>query len=126
MPFRSILFDQSEISTVADRRITECFTDLNLDQIVASITAGREEYNLEPFFYVPLSHVEAVHYRQGVLRDLENQTLLGHIRSFAQQMRSMRDYLAQAGKLRCQYQKGAGSWKPWTSIRAPWAVWPAI
>ncbi len=106
MPFRSILFDQSEISTVADGRVApECFTDLNLDQIVASITAGREEYNLEPFFYVPLSHVEAVHYRQGVLRDLENQTLLGHIRSFAQQMRSMRDYLAQAGKLRCQYQK---------------------
>jgi DNA mismatch repair ATPase MutS len=106
VPFRSILFDESEISTAVDgRESPECFTDLNLDQIVASLTAGREEYNLKPFFYVPLTRVEAVHYRQGVLRDLENQTLLGHIRSFAQQMRSMRDHLAQAGKLRYRYQK---------------------
>jgi hypothetical protein len=106
VPFRSILLDESEVGTAVDgRESPECFTDLNLDQIVASITAGREEYNLKPFFYTPLSRVEAVHYRQAVLRDLENQTLLGHIRSFAQQMRSMRDHLAQAGKLRHQYQK---------------------
>ena len=91
VPFRSILFDQSEISTVVDgREAPECFTDLNLDQVVASITAGREEYNLKPFFYTPLSHVETINYRHDILRDLENQSLLGHIRSFAQKMRAMR------------------------------------
>ncbi len=106
MPFRSILFDESGIGTVANgREAPECFTDLNLDQIVASITAGREEYDLKPFFYTPLSRVEAIHYRHGILHDLENEALLGHVRSFAQEMRAMREHLAQSDKLDCQHQK---------------------
>jgi len=105
-PFRSILFDQHEINTVVDGRAEpECFIDLNLDQIVASITAGREEYDLKSFFYMPLGHVETIHYRHDILRDLENEALLGHIRSFAEKIRTMRQRLAQADKLHCQYQK---------------------
>jgi hypothetical protein len=104
--FRSILFDESGIGTVIDgREAPEFFTDLNLDQIVASITAGREEYNLKPFFHTPLSRVETIYYRHDILRDLENQELFGHIKSFAQKMRSMRAHLAQADKLRYKYQK---------------------
>jgi len=104
--FRSILFDESGISTVIDgREAPEFFTDLNLDQIVASITAGREEYNLKPFFHTPLSRVETIHYRHDILRDLEDQALLGHIKSFAQKMRAMRGHLAQADKLHYKYQK---------------------
>jgi hypothetical protein len=87
------------------REAPEFFTDLNLDQIIASITAGREEYNLRPFFHTPLSRVEAIHYRHDILRDLENQELFGHIKSFAQKMRAMRGHLAQADKLRYKYQK---------------------
>jgi hypothetical protein len=108
MPFRSILFDEPKISTAVDgQEAPECFADLNLDQIVASITAGREEYNLKPFFYVPLGRVEAIHYRHDILRDLEKQALLEHIRSFAQKMRAMREHLAQADKLHypCQKQR---------------------
>ena len=97
VPFRSILFDQHEINTVVDgREEPEFFTDLNLDQIVASITAGRDEYNLKPFFYTALGHVETIHYRHDVFRDLERQTLLDSIRSFSQKMRAMRAHLAQA------------------------------
>jgi DNA mismatch repair ATPase MutS len=104
--FRSILFDESEANTVVDgRESPEFFTDLNLDQIVASITTDREEYDLKPFFHTPLRRVETIHYRHGILRDLENQALLGHIRSFAQKMRAMRDHLAQADKLHHQHQK---------------------
>ncbi len=106
MPFHSILFDQSRLSTVAGgQEAPEFFTDLNLDQIVASITAGREEYNLKPFFYTPLSRVETINYRHDILRDLEKQAILGHIRSFAQKMRTMRGHLAQADKLQYQHQK---------------------
>lgn len=104
--FRSILFDESGISTAIDgREAPEFFTDLNLDQIIASITAGREEYNLRPFFHTPLRRVETIYYRHAILRDLENQELFGHIKSFAQKMRSMRGHLAQADKLRYKYQK---------------------
>jgi hypothetical protein len=106
MPFRSILFDQSEIGANLDgQQAPEFLTDLNLDQIVASITAGREEYNLKPFFHSPLSDVETIQYRYDILRDLENQGLFGHIRSFAQQMRTMRSHLAQADALHFKFQK---------------------
>ena len=38
---------------------------MNLDQVVESITASRAEYNLKPFFYIPLDDVEAVAYRHA-------------------------------------------------------------
>jgi hypothetical protein len=106
VPFRSILFDDSEIrSDIDSREAPEYFTDLNLDQIIESMTAGRNDYNLKPFFYAPLSHVEAINYRHDVLRDLENQALLGYIQSFAQAMRTMRDHLAQVDKRYYKCQK---------------------
>jgi DNA mismatch repair protein MutS len=105
-PFRSILFDESETSTGIDgRKAPEFFPDLNLDQVVASITAGREEYNLKPFFHTPLSRVETINYRYDILRDLENQALFEHISSFGKKMRAMRGHLAQADKLHYKYQK---------------------
>ena len=76
MPFDSILFDRSGMS-VDDREEPEIFGDLNLDQIVDSITAGRDEYNLKPFFYAPLSDVETVRYRYEILRDLEDEAVAG-------------------------------------------------
>src|SRR5215475_14882454 len=48
------------------------FGDLNLDQIVASVTQAKTEYNLQPFFYSPLTSVAAVEYRQEVMRDFQN------------------------------------------------------
>jgi DNA mismatch repair protein MutS len=103
-PFCSILFDQSEIS-VDDRRAPGLFADLNLDQIVDSITADRDEYNLKPFFYTPLRNVGAVYYRYDILRDLDNEALAGHVRSFAKAMRKMRHHLAQADRVSYKYQK---------------------
>ena len=104
VPFRSILFEEPETAADVDKREEpEFFADLNLDQIVTSITAGRDEYNLKPFFYTPLSRVEAINYRHEILRDLEGEALIGHVRSFAADMRTMRSHLAQSEKL---YYKG--------------------
>jgi DNA mismatch repair protein MutS len=104
--FRSILFDEFEISTVIEGpAVPDFFADLNLDQIIASATAGRDEYNLKPFFYTPLKCIETINYRYEILRDLENRVLFGHVGSFAQMMRAMRDHLAQADKLDYKYQK---------------------
>jgi len=104
--FRSILFGDSGTPAEIDKQeAPDLFTDLNLDQVVDSITAGRDEYNLKPFFYAPLADVEAVNYRYDVLRDLEDPVLAAQIRSFAGEMRTMRNHLANAGKAHYIYVK---------------------
>jgi DNA mismatch repair protein MutS len=108
MTFRSILNPLLEDNAKAE--MTEppaYFADLNLDQIVAAITAGKQEYNLAPIFYEALKSREAIEYRQKVMRDLENDTRYDAVTRFANSMRSMRDHLGQAGKLHYKYQKEA-------------------
>ncbi len=106
MPFRSILFEATEpITDIDGRTPPEFFVDLHLDEIVDSLTAGKDEYNLKPFFYVPLSHISSIRYRQDILHDFENHSLLAHIQSFAQRMRAMRESLVQTEKLSYKLQK---------------------
>ena len=102
--FQSILFDQDGIGT-EDCREPEFFGDLNLDQILTSLTAGREEYGLAPFFYRPLHDVEAVHYRHHVLGDLQQEPVLAAVRTFADSMRRMRSHLTLVEKLHYARQK---------------------
>jgi DNA mismatch repair protein MutS len=106
MRFQSILFRCSESIVDFDTlEVPGFFTDLNLDQVVESITAGRGEYNLKPFFYAPLHDITEVNYRHEVLRDLEKKKVLGSIVSFAEKMRDMRKHLEQEKKAYYRYQK---------------------
>jgi DNA mismatch repair protein MutS len=106
--FHSILYAISE-----DRRTDDAlgmpafFTDLNCDQIVEAITAGREEHNLKPFFHDCLRRRDAVIYRHEVIQDLERPSLLERVNSFARKMRDMRAYLARVQKLHYKEQKQA-------------------
>jgi DNA mismatch repair protein MutS len=103
---RSILFDRDDVAC-SDQRAgePEFFADLRLDQVVASLTSGREEYDLASLFYLPLHEVEAVHYRHHVLRDLEQESVLSAVRDFADALQQMRAHLALMGKLRYARQK---------------------
>jgi len=106
MNFNSILFDKTE--QPRENEISDAplfFGDLNLDQIVAAITSGKQEYNLKPFFYTVLHDIDGIRYRHEIMRDLENEILFKYINSFAQKMHEMRRYLAQADRLRYQKQK---------------------
>lgn len=106
MRFHSILFDRAENSVeVTEREEPSFFADLNLDQVLGSMTAGYKEYDLGPFFYAPLRDVAAVQYRHEVLRDLEERAVFEPVRAFGQTMRRMREHLAQAEKLHYKYQK---------------------
>ena len=106
MPFHSILFEKTEDSLQNGAiGAPAFFVDLNLDQIVDTITVGKPEYDLKPFFYTSLHDIDAVQYRQEIFRDLENAILFEQIESFAQKMRLMREQLAQADKLYSKYQK---------------------
>lgn len=102
-PFGSILFDRP--SHRAARDDPSMFGDLNLDQVFAAVAAGRDEYDLMPFFRTPLRDVRAVEYRHQIQRDLEDQAVSGAVAEFADRLREMRKHLAQAAKLRARYQK---------------------
>jgi len=103
--FHSILFDRPTAVDALSRDMPACFADLHLDQVAAALTAGRDEYDLKPFFFAPLHEVAAVQYRHDVLYDLENEAVFTCVAAFAQNMRRMRQHLAQARKLYYQYQQ---------------------
>lgn len=83
------------------------FVDLNLDQVVASLTAGRDQYHLEAFFFATLRQEAAVRYRHDVLRDLEQPAVRSAITEFAGRMQRVREQLEQAAKLRYPLQSQA-------------------
>ncbi len=104
--FHSILFPRPQDGTNKETHDAPVFfVDLNLDQVIDAITAGKEEYDLKPFFYASLNDIDALAYRHEIMRDLENDILFKHVKSFAQRMRAMREHLVQADKLRYKYQK---------------------
>jgi DNA mismatch repair ATPase MutS len=106
--FQSILFEGSRGDADVDGLDEpDFFVDLNLDQVLESMTAGREQYELKPFFYAPLHEVEAVRYRHEVLRDLEKPDVLASIDGFAERMRRMREHLVQVRKLHYHLQQQA-------------------
>lgn len=101
--FRSILFEQGGEDERGEP--PECLGDLNLDQVIDAITAGKEEYGLRPFFYSPLPTPGAIAYRHAVMRDLEHKALFAGIECFAQAMRTRREYMALAERLGNRYQR---------------------
>jgi len=108
--FRSVVTRASDDDEPTEAPETPAFfRDLNLDQIVASITNGKQEYNLTPFFHHPLKTVEAVEYRQEVMRDLQDPRRLEAVDEFATAMRTVRDHVAQVAKLHYKFQACAWS-----------------
>lgn len=77
----------------------EFFVDLALDQIVTTVTAGKEDYDLKPFFYLPLTDADSIIFRHAVLRDLEDPQRFADCKKFAASLRQVREYLAQGEKL---------------------------
>ncbi len=97
MTFHSILFERPYLETGLDKsQAPAFFHDLNLDQVVARVTAGWEEYELAQFYYMPLNDPDAISYRQEIMRDLEGKPLMQAVKGFSEKMRGMRQYLEQA------------------------------
>ena len=106
MRFHSILFLQPGDAAGAEaRQAPDFFHDLNLDKIVQAVTAGWKDYDLVPFFHAPLDDLEAIAYRQEVMRDIEDGVVAQAVRSFSGQMRTMRQYLPEEGKHHYRYQR---------------------
>lgn len=106
MTFRSILTHPDDpLPYQEPANAPDYFADLNLDQVVNSITVVKQDYNLTPFFHAPLSSVQTILYRQEVMGDLDDKTVLADINAFAQQMNLMRRYIALIEKLHYAYHK---------------------
>lgn len=104
MTFESILFRRQE-ERREDRDPPDYFGDLNLDAVVRAITAGREQYDLAPFFHSPLGDIGAIAYRQEVMRDLEDEAVTQAIAAFSWGMRTSRERVAQSRHLRYRYEQ---------------------
>ncbi len=105
--FTSLVFDEPSPQTSARGREDRSFaSDLNLDQIVATIAGEREERDLiTTLLFGHLDDVDAVHYRHEVFRDLEDRVLLERIQHFAELMGQVRAHLVQVKKMHYQHQR---------------------
>jgi hypothetical protein len=100
MSFRSILFERTNDNIKRETLdMPVYFVDLNLDQVIDAITVSRDNYNLKPFFYTPLHDEDTIQYRHEIMQELENETLMENIKSFAEKMVVTRRYLALVDKL---------------------------
>ena len=106
MSFESILFKNAADRVRDDRpNAFQFLTDLNFDQIIAAITAGREEYDLASFFNMPLQDADAVRFRHEAMQDLEDPRLFETVRVFASSMRAVRAHLTEVEKSHYELQK---------------------
>ena len=106
MGYHSILFE------TIDNRVSEeaCtmpafFADLNLDQIIQEILAGKEEYHLEEFFYSSLKDLSAISYRLEVMKELESTELFNNIVTFSGKMKRIREYVGFSKEIHNPYQR---------------------
>jgi DNA mismatch repair protein MutS len=102
--FHSILWMEKEIQSETMSQ-PDFFPDLNLDQVVEAIIASKQEYNLSTVFWTPLRNAETIRYRQEVMRDLEDEVLMAHIKKFAEKIRTVRCYLSLVEKLDFDYHR---------------------
>ncbi len=75
------------------------FADLHMDRVVASLTDGREEFELAPLLHTPLRDVDAVAWRQDVVRDLADRRVLEAVRELCAELGLVRRRLAPAERL---------------------------
>lgn len=104
MSFESILYLKEKVVN-ENEEMPKYFSDLNLDQIINNITLGKQEYNLKPFFFKPLNDLDAILYRQEIMKDLENPNLFSIVKEFCDNMRTIRNKLDEMNKLNYELQK---------------------
>jgi DNA mismatch repair protein MutS len=102
LTFQSILFKFPK--NLAERE-ADFFHDLNIDQIVNTLTAFKKEYKLKALFYTIPTDREEVLYRQEVMKDLENPALFQAVERFANEMHRSRLYKSYSEKLTNKFQK---------------------
>lgn len=106
MNFKSILFDNiGSNSNFEIHNPPEFLSDLNLDHVIDAITAGKDEYNIKPFFYNISNNVDTIKYRHSIFKDLENISILNITHVFSNKMRVIRQHLSLLTNLHYKYNR---------------------
>ncbi len=106
MEFNSILFETYKHEISEDTcTIPEFFVDLNMDQIIQKILTGKEEYDLNVFFYQNLKDISTINYRLEVMKELENARVYDCITTFSNEMKRVREYAQFSQNLHNRYQR---------------------
>jgi DNA mismatch repair protein MutS len=79
--------------------------DLHLDQVIDTLTKGREGYALHPLFHAPLADADAVAYRHEVFRDLDDEALRDALEAFSAALRHHREGRRRADLIRNPLQR---------------------
>jgi len=104
--FCSILFDNRRDQFFLTEMMPDFFINLNLDQIINAVIAGKEEYDLKSFFYTPVHDTDLIKYRQDIFNDLERGQVFEIIKTFSLRMAVMRRYSRMIEKLTYKYHRG--------------------
>ena len=107
MEYNSILFETIDFK-ISEEACTmpEFFADLNLDQIIKEILAGKEEYNLNIFFYSGMKDFSTINYRLDVMKELESTDIFNIIVTFSSKMKRIREYVGFSKEIHNPYQRG--------------------
>lgn len=82
-----------------------CFGDLNLDQVLKSLSAPKNQYDLTPYFHTVLRDMDSILYRHEVFQDMEGEELAAYINEFAERMGVVRSRLSMVDKLDFNYHR---------------------
>lgn len=107
MQFGSILFPiLNDHAPICDNvKEPSCFKDLNLNQIIKSITEREHLENLLPIFHSPLQDLITISYRHEIFQDLENNMLYTILKDFSLGMSQLYQLQEQTTKFHYAYQK---------------------
>ena len=105
-PFESILFLNARTSVGTNvREDAHVFRDLNIDPIVDRVTLGWKEYDLASYFFTALTDLDAITYRQEVMREMEAPAVAETMATFSKRMGTTRAFLNLAETLEYKYEK---------------------
>ena len=101
----SILFPERMERAAGSAPEPRSLSDLNLDQLLTTLSSGREEHALGEYFLAPLRTTEAVTYRHEVFRDLEDEGTRAVVNRFCNTMARVRTQLRREEELRHVLQR---------------------
>lgn len=108
--FTSLLSEQADADLPGEDMAGRAFvSDLNLDQIVASVAGERDESELiTRLLYRRVGDIHTLRYRHEVFQDLEDPDLSGAAGRFTERMRQVRAHLEQLAKMQSSRQQQQG------------------